>query len=266
MRRVSLTLLTMAVVLALPSAAGAISRGTPDTTHPMVAALGGLDPDSGLVYAGCNATLVSDTVLVTAGHCVTPGAAPPVELLRVNFSADASPDSEGWLPAAAMHNHPQATFVRGSMEDVGVVVLPPGAAPDVPHATLPTAGRLAALAAHGKLIGESFDLVGYGCDHFAANSGPGSYVCQPPPVRKYATAPFGGLTKKWLTLRVNGVATGEGGTCRGDSGSPAFLPGTLEVVAVTTGGGGPWCRENAYDYRLDTETARGFLADYVDLP
>jgi V8-like Glu-specific endopeptidase len=232
----------------------------------MVAALGELDPETGLVFVGCNATLVSETVLVTAGHCVTPGAAPPVELLRVNFSADASPDADGWLPVAAMHHHPEATFVRGSMEDVGVVVLPAGAAPDVPHATLPTAGRLSTLAAHGGMIGESLDLVGYGCDHFAANSGPGSFIGQPPPVRKFATAPFGGLTKTWLTLRMNGVATDEGGTCHGDSGSPAFLPGTLEVVAVTTGGGGFWCRENGYDYRLDTETARDFLADYVDLP
>jgi Trypsin len=232
----------------------------------MVAALGALDPESGLVFAGCNATLVSDTVLVTAGHCVTPQAAPPVGLLRVNFSADASPDSDGWQPVAAMHAHPQATFKRGSMEDVGVVVLPAGTAPDVPHATLPTAGRLSALAAHAGLSGESFDLVGYGCDHVGATSGAKSFVCEPPPVRKFATAPFGGLTQKWLTLRMNGVATGEGGVCQGDSGSPAFLPGTLEVVAVTTGGGGPWCRENGYDYRLDTATARSFLADYVDLP
>ena len=266
MRRVSLTLITTIVLLALPSGAGAISRGTPDTAHPMVAALGDIDPATGLVQQICGATLVSDTVLVTAGHCTAPEAgAPPAELRRVNFTGDASPDADGWQPVAATYTHPGLGDNQSTSEDVGVVVLPKGSAPDVPHATLPDAGRLSALASGAGLIGVSFDLVGYGCNHFGTTSGLKSVTCDGD-AREFATAPFGGLTQRWLQLRMNGVATGEGGQCRRDSGSPVFLPGTLEIVAVTHGSPGTWCRENIKDYRLDTEPALSFLADYVDLP
>jgi Trypsin len=265
MFRYSIALVSAIAALAHTSGASAITRGTPDLAHPMVAALGALDPHTGLVFRGCGATLVSNTVLLTAGHCVSPFAgAPPTELLRVNFRQDASPDAAGWQPVEAAFAHPGLTANRGTTEDVGVVVIADGAAPDVPHATLPEPGRLSTLAAGGGLVGVSFDLVGYGCDHVGHASGPSSGNCDSF-VRKFATAPFGGLTQKWLELRTNWIATGEGGQCLYDSGSPEFLAGTLDLVAVTTAGD-RFCRDNNINYRLDTPSARAFLADYVALP
>jgi hypothetical protein len=263
--RRTIALLGAIVALALPCSTGAITRGAPDVAHPMVAALGARDPESGLVFRACGATLVSDTVLVTAAHCVSPLAgAPPAELLRVNFNPEATPDDAGWQPVAAASAHPGITANRGTTEDVGVVVIAEGVAPDVPHAMLPAAGRLSVLAAGGGLIGVSFDLVGYGCDHFGHESGLSSVSCDSF-ARKFTTAPFGGLTHRWLKLRMNWVATGEGGQCVHDSGSPEFLAGTLEIVALTTAGD-RFCREDNVNYRLDTPPARDFLAHYVDLP
>lgn len=265
MFRHTIALLSAIAALALPSSAGAITRGTPDLAHPMVAALGALDPQTGLVFRGCGATLMSDTVLVTAGHCVSQlASAPPTELLRVNFHHDASPDAPGWQPVEAAIAHPGLTANRGTTEDVGVVLIADDAAPHVPHATLPEPGRLSTLAAGAGLVGSSFDLVGYGCDHVGHTSGPSSVNCDSL-VRKFATAPFGGLTQTWLKLRMNWTATGEGGQCVHDSGSPEFLAGTLEIVAVTTGGD-HYCRENNINYRLDTAPARAFLTRYIDLP
>jgi hypothetical protein len=265
MRRCSIALLAAITVLTLPSRAGAITHGTPDIDHPMVAALGALDPGSGLVFRGCGATLVTDTLLVTAAHCVSPLAgAPPAELLRVNFNPHATPDDAGWQPVQATAAHPGITANRGTTQDVGVVLIADDVAPDVPHATLPRAGRLSTLAAGGGLVGVSFDLVGYGCDHVGQTGGPSSIDCDSM-LRKFATAPFGGLTQTWLKLRMNWIATGEGGQCFHDSGSPEFLAGTVEIVAVTSGGGG-FCREDNVNYRLDTPPARDFLAHHIDLP
>jgi trypsin len=64
-------LAALALMLALAAQAQAISRGVPDGDgHPMVAALGITTPEG--VLQGCGATLVSETVLVTAAHCVAP--------------------------------------------------------------------------------------------------------------------------------------------------------------------------------------------------
>jgi hypothetical protein len=60
-------------------------------------------------------------------------------------------------------------------------------------------------------------------------------------------------------------STGNGGTCYGDSGGPNFL-GDTNVIAAITITGDAVCRATNVDYRLDTASARAFLADYVTLP
>jgi hypothetical protein len=58
---------------------------------------------------------------------------------------------------------------------------------------------------------------------------------------------------------------GSGGTCYGDSGGPHFL-GDSNVVASITITGDRWCRSTDVTYRMDTESARSFLGQYVTLP
>ena len=59
------------------------------------------------------------------------------------------------------------------------------------------------------------------------------------------------------------LATGNGGTCYGDSGGPHFLDGV--VVALTITGDAP-CKALDKTYRLDTPWAQEFLAQFVALP
>jgi secreted trypsin-like serine protease len=58
---------------------------------------------------------------------------------------------------------------------------------------------------------------------------------------------------------------GYGGACSHDSGGPAFI-GTSSTVAGVVSGLDGNCSSTYYDYRLDTASARSFLADYVTLP
>jgi hypothetical protein len=60
-------------------------------------------------------------------------------------------------------------------------------------------------------------------------------------------------------------STGNGGTCYGDSGGPNFL-GTSQIIAGITITGDAVCRSTNVVYRLDTESARAFLSQYVTLP
>ena len=64
-------------------------------------------------------------------------------------------------------------------------------------------------------------------------------------------------------------ATGDGGTCYGDSGGSNFLgAGASEtnVVTSTTITGDSYCKSTNVTYRLDTRSSRNFLKDYVTLP
>jgi hypothetical protein len=76
------------------------------------------------------------------------------------------------------------------------------------------------------------------------------------------------VTPAWLRLSMNS-AKGDGGTCYGDSGGPNFLgagSSETDIVAATTITGDMPCRATNVDYRLDTPSARAFLAAYITLP
>jgi secreted trypsin-like serine protease len=62
-------------------------------------------------------------------------------------------------------------------------------------------------------------------------------------------------------------ATGNAGTCYGDSGGPHFLGGaTSNLIVSITVTGDAVCKATDVTYRLDTPSARGFLASFVSLP
>src|SRR5438067_270748 len=203
----------LAWTLVVAAQAQAISRGTPDGDgHPMVAALGITTPDG--VLRGCGATLVSETVLVTAAHCVAPAALPPGAELRVNFGTDASPNDPGWFAPAGAVSDPEFGRSKGQTTDVGVVLLAPGQSGGRPLAQLPTSDQLGAMARQGTLAATSFDLVGYGCHADGSAGGPHRVECEFFE-RLTATAPFQALRPSWLVLNINVNATGEGGQCYG---------------------------------------------------
>ena len=83
-------------------------------------------------------------------------------------------------------------------------------------------------------------------------------------IRYVATGSVSALTKAWIRASMN-PSTGDGGTCYGDSGGPNFL-GDTNIVAGTTITGDFVCRATNVDYRMDTESARSFLGQYVTLP
>jgi hypothetical protein len=131
-------------------------------------------------------------------------------------------------------------------------------------ATLPEEGFLDRLNEEGKLKhGQDrakFTLVGYGAtlDH-------------PPPriyyedQRQFAESEFRALLKAWLRMSQN-QATGDSGTCYGDSGGPAFWTepdGTEILVGVTSWGDAP-CVSSAFNYRVDIPDTLDFIQDVID--
>jgi len=83
--------------------------------------------------------------------------------------------------------------------------------------------------------------------------------------RWYSMSPYQGLTQQNLQLLQNPSATGEGGTCFGDSGGAHFWQDTLIIVSVTSWGDAI-CRSNDMTQRIDLASVLDWLAEFGVTP
>jgi len=281
MRRTAAFLLFVtAAFLAAVGTSQAITGGQLDgNAHPNVGMIVFYQPDGRF---RCSATLVSPTVLVTAGHCTdgvrgkvivtfdsvapatTPRAADDTGNGMSNTGYTSAP--AGWL-AGTPHAHPlwDGELQLNDLHDVGVVVL------DQPY-TGSTPARLAPRnylegLANGKggLNKETFELVGYGVFFEKPTEGPQKPISVADRTRRFTTAVGQNISSQVLKLAENGKdSRAGGGSCFGDSGGPVFHNGLL--VGDTSFGASQFCRSAGGYYRLDTDDARSFLDDFVAVP
>jgi hypothetical protein len=147
---------------------------------------------------------------------------------------------------------------------VAVVVLDDQVA--IAPARLPDRGLLSRMKAAHQLRPQRFTAVGYGTVRETRRGGFDSILGNTE--RRVAVQGFLALRPAWLTLSMN-EATGDGGTCYGDSGGPHFLgagAGETDVVVSITVTGDAVCKATDLTYRLDTPSARAFLGGFVELP
>ena len=260
----------MGVMLGMAIPAAAIVYGTIDGTgHPNVGSTLFDFDDDGVLDQLCSGTLVSPTVFVPASHCTEffdfseagPGEVP------VTF--DPVIGTNPTIFWGTHHTNPEFGFSgpggRSDPHDVAVVVFAtpiPGIAP----AQLPTAGLLDQLSESHELRDMRFTAVGYGVVRETKKAAHQSLL--PPGERRYADQELLSLTKAWLHLSMN-PSTGNAGTCYGDSGGPHFLGAGADetnIVVSVTVTGDRWCKATDLTYRLDTDSARSFLANYLTLP
>jgi V8-like Glu-specific endopeptidase len=243
MLRAFLAAAAISLVVAAP--AGAITFGTPDGDgHPNVGGLVASEayPDGTWIY--CSGTLISPTVFLTAAHCEDG------DRVRVSFSSAYQDGDRTYT--GTWHADPAYNQSQSDPHDIAVVVLDK-AVKGITPARLPAAGSLSNLTGS-----QQFTSVGYGAYQFVKGQ---PYYND---VRGVSTGTINTVTAAWLRISQN-PSTGNGGTCYGDSGGPNFL-GTSNVIAATTITGDTACRSTNVDYRLDTTSARNFLAPYVALP
>jgi V8-like Glu-specific endopeptidase len=250
MRRLVI-LAAAAATLILAGPAGAITNGTADgNRHPNVGGLVAATQYSDGTWIYCSGTLISPTVFLTAAHC---GEG---ESDRVRVTFDTAYQAGDKVYTGTFHADPAYNQSQSDPHDIAVVVLDK-AVNGISPAKLPAAGSLSGLSGS-----QQFTSVGYGA--YEVTNGPGGHQYLYNDVRMVATGTLNSINKAWLRISMN-PSTGNGGTCYGDSGGPNFL-GSSNIVAAITITGDAVCRSTNVDYRLDTESARAFLSQYVKLP
>lgn len=249
-RRLSVLTAVLATAVLTTAPVAAITNGVvDDNAHPNVGGLVSPTQYSDGTWLYCSGTLISSTVFVTAAHCAEDGD-------RVGVSFDAAYVDGDEILHGTFNADPLYSQRQSDPHDLAVVVLDVAVQAITP-AKLPEAGALANLSK-----AQRFTSVGFGA--YEVTNEPGGHQYLYDDVRMVAMGTLNATNKPWLRISMN-PSRGNGGTCYGDSGGPNFL-GTTDILAATTITGDAICRSTNVVYRLDTESARTFLAGYVTLP
>ena len=263
-------LLTAVLVLSSVHMASAITDGYPDGNgHPYVVLL--LMDVGGEPAYRCSGTLLSATVLVTAGHCA--GAPGEFSGMRVFTESDVQ-NGNNTYPYAGGSNSVEAVFWTAHplypttsfvVHDVGIVILKEPGVVLSEYGKLPTVNQLDALKTKRGLQNVTFTAVGYGMQESFPTAAAWKdlslkirYVATP----KLNQINVPGFTGDFSMLLSNNAHTG--GTCFGDSGGPNFLGDTNIVAGVTSFGINGNCAGTGGVFRMDRQNVLDFVNFYLN--
>ena len=221
----------------------------------------------------CSGTLLSPTVLLTAGHCTfgTDGG-------RVWFESDVQsgiPDNgypaggtsgDTSIEFAEIHTHPDYDDAAFYLNDIGVVILSePVYLDEDEYGQLPDIGVLDDLATKRGLQDQSFTVVGYGYQSVTPSFS-ADLVRYQGTVQLVGTKGVSGLPKGVSFLFTNnpGKGTGPGGSCFGDSGGPVFSGDSTTLVGVYSFSQNSNCVGPGGGYRIDTTDDLAFISQFLD--
>lgn len=271
-----LTIMIVLIILlfsAMPAAA--VTDGELDGDgHPMVVLL--LMDVGGVPTYRCSGTLLSPTVLLTAGHCTSNYPDAPYTGMRVFTESDVEAgrgvtnsyptcDLGNCVEATEWHAHPLYETAPFYFHDVGVVILEePGVTGLTEYGTLPSVNQFDAWKTRRGLQKVTFTSVGYGRQEsypdpamFLASNTRTRYVAHPRLIQ--INTP--GFTGDFSLLLSNNANTG--GTCFGDSGGPNFLGDSLVVAGITSFGMNGTCGGTGGVFRTDRQDVQEFVNAYL---
>lgn len=262
-----LVLLAAALILLMSlGSAAAVTDGELDgDRHPHVVLL--LMEVGGQPAFRCSATLLSPTVVLTAGHCTSNYPDSPFTGMRVFTESNVQNGNNNYpfagpnsVEALEWYAHPLYETAPFFVHDVGVVIL---SQPIylAEYGVLPTVNQLDALKTKRGLQDTTFTAVGYGLQRINpvfVESARVRMLARPRLIQ--INTP--GFTGNFSLLLSNNHSTG--GTCFGDSGGPNFLGDSNIVAGVTSFGLNGNCAGTGGVFRMDRQDVLDFVNSYLD--
>ncbi len=265
-KKLFVTFVVLMSLLLLVTPAFAVQFGQPDGNgHPHVGLL--VFDVGGSPSHRCSGTLLSSTVMLTAGHCTfgTSGG-------RVWFDADVGAGRPGngypfaggtGIEFCAIHTHPNYIDPAFFLFDVGVVEL---CSPVVlgTYGVLPPLGLFEGLATQRGLQEQNFTVVGYGLQSVVPTLS-AQLVRHVGTVQLIDVNGLFGIGPGTSASFTNnpGGGDGAGGTCFGDSGGPIFHGDSNVIAAVTSFGVNSNCAGTGGGYRVDTADDQDFINGFL---
>jgi hypothetical protein len=265
--RIGAGALSAILLAALAASAAAVTFGEPDgDRHPHVGAIV-LQSPSG--YFSCSGTLLSPTVVLTAGHCTSEGGVPNLNTW-VKFTPTISFDGlnnyptinkylddrrNGWIKGEAIPHPLFNDFAEFPLTfDIGVVVLKQRVSSPV-FGSLPSEGFLETIRGSEN----DFTVVGYGLQGLLSPFFGDTFERYQGKVR---LVELNSTTDAGMSAKFTNNPGSGGGSCFGDSGGPVFHGSSTTVAAIVSFGFTP-CIGVDYQFRIDTDIALSFLNQYV---
>ncbi len=245
-----------------------IVNGAPDAGRHRYVGLLVFEDRPGHPAWGCSGSLLSRTVVLTAGHC-TDGAV----AARIWLDEDLRNNTE--VPFGGVTSYEGVPYTNPAFcalcgppslpgfiyRDIGIVVLrePVSTSVVADYLQLPAAALVGTLKNKAAV-----DLVGYGVQNKLVGGGPPAWGG--PLRREYAPAEFVSGTFSWsgefVRLSAN-AARGKGGLCFGDSGGPDLIGRTNIAIAVNSYVTNLNCTGVTYSQRIDLPAVLSWIRSFL---